>query len=87
MAVGVPSIATNCPCGGPGMLIHNKENGILIPVGDKHSLMKAIKELLDNSLEKELISENAKQSAAVFSENIIYLQWKKYLEKVLKAKI
>lgn len=84
LAVGVPSIATDCPCGGSRMLICNKENGILIPVGDKSSLVRAIKELLDNPVKKKLISENAKYSAEVFSENVIYMQWKKYLEKVIK---
>lgn len=83
MAAGVPSIATDCPCGGPRMLIRDKENGILIPVGDKRSLVRAMKELLDNPVEKEVISTNTKRSAAAFSENIIYLQWKEYLEKVL----
>lgn len=87
MAVGVPSIATDCPCGGPRMLIRDKENGMLIPVGDKNSLVKALKELLDNPAKKELISENAKRSAEAFSENIIYLQWKNYLEKVVRSKI
>lgn len=83
MASGVPSIATDCPCGGPRMLIKDKENGILIPVGNKNRLVKAIKELLDNPAEKELISVNAKYAAAAFSENIIYLQWKDYLERIL----
>lgn len=87
MAVGVPAIATDCPCGGPKILIRDKENGVLIPVGDKDRLVSVIKELLDNPAEKKMISANARRSAAAFSENIIYLQWKEYLEKVLKAKI
>lgn len=47
-------------------------------------MARAIKELLDNPVKKKLISENAKYSAEVFSENVIYMQWKKYLEKVIK---
>lgn len=87
MAVGVPAIATDCPCGGAKMLIRDRENGILIPVGDKDKLKSAIKELLDNPAEKKVISESAKRSAAVFSENIIYLQWKEYLEEILARNI
>ena len=42
MALGLPSVSTDCPCGGPRMLIQNGENGILVPVGDAAALEQAM---------------------------------------------
>lgn len=48
MALGLPCISTDCPCGGPRELIENNRNGILIPVNDKDALVKNICYLLEN---------------------------------------
>lgn len=29
MAIGIPCISTDCPCGGPRMVINDGENGLL----------------------------------------------------------
>lgn len=45
MSLGLPCISTDCPCGGPRMLIQNGENGILVPVGDAVALENAMSTL------------------------------------------
>lgn len=40
LASSVPVISTDCPCGGPRMVIENGINGYLVPVGDIGSLAK-----------------------------------------------
>jgi|LSQX01.3.fsa_nt_gb glycosyltransferase involved in cell wall biosynthesis len=47
MAVGIPCISTDCPTG-PSDIIDNGHNGILIPVGDEHALVAAMKLLVQN---------------------------------------
>ena len=48
MALGLACISTDFPTGGARALITNNENGIIIPVGDKEALKKAIRKLVDN---------------------------------------
>ena len=43
MVMGIPSVATDCPCGGSAMLMENKVSGMLVPVGDKEALKEAKK--------------------------------------------
>lgn len=40
LALGVPTICTDCPVGGARMVIRNNENGILIPVNDCEQYLK-----------------------------------------------
>ena len=42
MALGLPVIATDCPCGGPKFLIDNGKNGLLVEVNNKEELLNAI---------------------------------------------
>ena len=79
LAAGVPSISTNCPCGGPEMLIKNHENGILINVGDIFELSKSISYLLDFKKISREIGYRAKKRALEFKSNKIYNEWYEYI--------
>lgn len=58
MCLGLPVIATDCPCGGTAELIEDGKNGILVPVGDEKALAEAMKKILSNpELEKRLGEE------------------------------
>ena len=80
IALGVPSISTDCPCGGPKEIIENKKNGFLVPVGDVDALaekMKYVLSLPDNEL--EAISANAKKSADRYRPENVFKQWEEFL--------
>ncbi|MFU0826085.1 MAG: Glycosyltransferase involved in cell wall biosynthesis [Lachnoclostridium sp.] len=51
MSMGLPVIATDCPCGGARMFIENYKNGILVPAGDKQALYEAMKYLIEHPKE------------------------------------
>ncbi|MDE6606313.1 MAG: glycosyltransferase [Lachnospiraceae bacterium] len=58
MCLGLPVIATDCPCGGTAELIEDGKNGLLVPVGDEKALAEAMKRILSNpELEKRLGEE------------------------------
>lgn len=79
MAVGVPVISTDCPCGGPRNLIENPKQGKLIPCGDKVAMAKAMTELLlDVKLQLEL-SKGEKERAKAFSPDKIFAQWEQFI--------
>lgn len=47
MALGLPCISTDCPCGGPRYLINSGVNGLLCKVNDVESLKMALISMLD----------------------------------------
>ena len=73
MALGLPVVSTDCPCGGPAELIQNGVNGILIPVGDAYALADAFRKIL---------GENAQQSAWRLAPDCVYREWEDYLNRL-----
>lgn len=82
MAAGVPCISTDCPCGGPKMLITNYENGLLVKVNDANEMAKAIMKLLDNKEYKEELGINAKKRAAMFKTDLVFNEWKDFIMSI-----
>lgn len=81
LAIGVPCISTDCPCGGPRMIIRNKVNGILVPVSNYVYLSRSIRYLLDSPDKMEEISINAKKTAVKFDPLNIFKEWEEYIIK------
>ena len=81
--VGVPCIATDCPCGGVKMILTDKENGLLVPVGDKKSLVKAIIYLIDNEEEKKKYSQSSKNRARQYQSDIVLNEWIDYIKSIV----
>ena len=80
MAVGVPCLSTDCPCGGPRELIKNEKEGILVPVGNVNEMENAISSILNNSDKLDEMGLNAKCRADFFKPNVILKEWKEYIE-------
>lgn len=78
LALGIPTIATDCPIGGSRLLITNQVNGLLVPVRDKQSLLDAMLLLdenkeLSNKISKEAIRVREKYHISNIAENWIKL--------------
>lgn len=82
LAAGVPSISTDCPCGGPKMLIRNEENGLLVPVGDEVALAAAMDRLLSDGAFAKRLGDDARESAKRFVPEEIFAQWEDYLRHI-----
>lgn len=80
MAVGVPCVATDCPSGGPRMLINNNEQGILVPCNDIDKMAEAMSKLLSDK-ESEIMGKAAKRRAQIFRSGYILKQWEDFLAK------
>lgn len=83
MAVGVPSVATDCPCGGSRMLIEDGVNGRLVRNDDSRSLAGAVVLLLQGKTLSKKISENANNSALNYTPSLVLRQWEQILLKVV----
>ena len=74
MAVGVPCISSNCPCGGPKMLINNGNNGFLYEVGNIDEFLDRLNVLAENSELRIKFSKSAKNRAKDFTEEKVDAQ-------------
>ncbi len=59
LAMGMPTIVTDCPIGGARMLIKSGENGILVPVGDTATMAEAIFSLIEDNEKRKRLSKKA----------------------------
>ena len=82
MAVGVPCISTDCPCGGPRTIITNGINGILVPVGDVDSMVMALCRVEEDTIFSQLISDAAKETSKMFEPSKVYDEWNLFVEQV-----
>lgn len=82
MAMGMPVVSTDCPCGGPREVIQDGENGFLIPVGDEDALADRICRLIEDKDLARRFGENARKIEEIASVDAIYNQWKDYLEEI-----
>lgn len=82
MAVGLPCVSTDHTPGGARLLIQNRENGLLAPVGDAEKLAAALSEFADNPELAEKCGENARDVVNRFEPNGIVDMWEEYIEKL-----
>lgn len=79
MCLGIPSISTNCPCGGPGELIQDGENGFLIPVRDEAALTQRLRMLLGDPMLAKRLGCQAAKLAEQYHPDSVNRQWQEYL--------
>lgn len=84
MALGLPVVATDCPPGGPRMVITPEENGILVPVGDEKALAAAINRLIENPELAEKLGRNAAKIGERAGSEIIFREWENYINELCK---
>ncbi len=75
MALGLPVISTDCPIGGSAMLIKNRENGLLVPVGSAAALTEAMKYMAEDSERAEEMGRRAEYVREEYSAEKICQKW------------
>lgn len=75
LAMGIPTIATDCPMGGSRMCIEDGINGYLIPTRDEDALLDRLNILASNEENRKLVSENAVKIRDDFGETAITKLW------------
>lgn len=83
MAMGIPVVSTDCPCGGPAILIKNGVNGYLCKVSDEADMEGAIRKYLENpDRAEEMAKEAMSVKEKMLPENIA-AKWLEYIDKCL----
>lgn len=86
MALGIPSISTDCPPGGPSDLINHNENGLLIPVGNAEELCKAMCQLADDPKLCNKLSQNSLSIRNRLDIEIVGAQWLLALQNAIRRR-
>ncbi|MDA8092028.1 MAG: glycosyltransferase [Nitrospiraceae bacterium] len=76
MACGVPVISTRCPSG-PGEIITDRVNGLLVPPGDEGAMAKAILELAGSGSMRRELGENGRKRAGDFAMGRMMAEYEK----------
>ena len=82
MALGLPCIATDCPCGGVRKLIINKENGIVIKNNDLSELKNAIRYVINNPKNAEKLGIEAQKICVNMNPEKINGLWENYIQSI-----
>lgn len=80
LALGIPSISTNCRIGGPKDMIQDNVNGFLVPVGDVDRLETALDRLMGDENLRNQFSKKAVEIREKLSSDIIASRWLQFIE-------
>lgn len=82
LALGIPTIVTDCPCGGAKMVINDGENGFLVPVGDYKKMAEMMEFVLSNDEIAKKVSKNSIKIRDELDQEKICTQWIKVIKGV-----
>lgn len=86
MALGLPVVSTDCPCGGPSTLIEDGVNGLLFPVGDAYALADAFRKILSDPQYAQKLGDNAYKIVEELNPDKVNGEWRKYLSHIAHDK-
>lgn len=84
MAVGMPSISTDCPSGGPRELITNNINGLLVKTNNLHEMTDAMIKYISDPEFAVKCGANAASIRNELKIDVIGAKWKAYIEDLMK---
>ena len=82
MALGLPCISTDCPCGGPRELTTNGEDCLLVPVGDEIAIAEAMRKVLSEEKFAMKLGKNAMKIRDKLSLDKVCKQWYEYFKTI-----
>lgn len=76
MAVGLPTLSTDCPCGPSEMTDHGKA-GLLVPVNDEQAFTDALARLMDDAVLRDTLGKRAAaRILTLCSQDVVLEQWR-----------
>ena len=82
MALGLPCISTDCPCGGPKDLTTDGKDCVLVPVGDEDAIVNAMVKVLSNACLAKELGKNAMNIRERLSLDKVCRQWYEYFQSI-----
>lgn len=85
IACGIPSISSDCPCGGPRLLIKDQVNGLLVPVGNTDHLKQAMEKVLSDRNLSDKLSRNGILIRDDYNIESISKKWMDYIFEIVNG--
>lgn len=85
MCLGIPSISTDCPCGGPRDMLDDGVNGVLVPVGSVEELTKSIRQLLSGESYIERIARVSIGKRVTNDKQLLFSKWLSYIRRIIES--
>ena len=82
LAIGLPTICTECPAGGAKMFINSYENGITVPVENPVALYEAMKYIIDHPDKATMMSKNSVKIRSILDKDLIMKKWLKMIQEI-----
>lgn len=82
IALGVPSICTDCPAGSAREAIRHGENGMLVPVRNREAMANAMRTLLRDPEKMAKMSQEACRLREEISAQKIAGKWMAYIDEI-----
>lgn len=75
MSMGLPTICTDCPCGGAKLVIENGKNGFLVSTANCEELCRAMCDVADNRDLRNIMSIESEKVRMRLSKDNIVSEW------------
>jgi len=82
IALGIPTVCTDCPAGGARETIEHGVNGLLVPVGNRESLTKAMRTLLLDTVYADSLGQCGIALREKISVSAVVKQWMTVIEQL-----
>lgn len=86
MALSLPVISTDCPCGGSRYWIEPGVTGQLVPVKDIGAMYRAMEYYIANPEKAEKMGQKARERLREATLDKVYKQWIQYISEVLNLR-
>ena len=83
MAMGMPIVATDCPCGGNRTLITDGVNGLLVPIREEEPMAEAVCKLIEDRDLAERLGLSARKITERANIDSIFEQWRDYVITII----
>ncbi|WOK38045.1 glycosyltransferase family 4 protein [Sphingomonas sp. C3-2] len=84
LSVGIPSISFDCDWG-PGVLVADGQNGLLVPPGDVAGLAEGLRRLMADAGLRARLGKAAQQSMVRYTPDAILAEWKQAIDAGVRA--
>lgn len=86
MALGLPVLSSDCPCGGPRELINNGVSGYLFENNNKKDLEDKIVTIISNVKLMKEISKNANNICNTHDPKVLNKKWEDFIKLIMEER-